>query len=72
MFGNEEEGREMMAYAWDQACPKCSEFIAGGMGEDDERMEREQGEYRGKIIHCRCGAYVDFDSGREVEIVDGC
>ena len=62
-----------MAYAWDQACPRCSDFIAGGMGEDDERMEKEQKELSGKIIHCRnCGAYVDFDSGHEVEVVGSC
>jgi len=58
-----------MSYAWDWFCPDCTSGLVGGMGEDDEQMEREVKEHEGKIIHClTCDKYYDFDTSEEIPL----
>jgi len=60
-----------MSYAWDWFCPDCTSTLVGGMGEDDEQMEKEEKSYEGKAIHClTCDKYYDFDTSKEVDPAD--
>lgn len=57
-----------MSYAWDCFCPVLGCSMVGGMGEDDERMEKEIKSYEGKIIYCDyCRVRFDFTSHRIIE-----